>query len=369
MSGATEFDTPCLVIDEAVTRRNVTTMAEEAQKRGVRLRPHVKTHKIPAIAQLQMDSGACGITVAKVSEAEVMVAHGLTDVFIAYPLVTPEKVRRALALSDRATVTLSADSSAGLDMIAAHARSAGINVDVRLEIDTGYNRTGIPPSHTMELARYASGLDGIQLTGIFTFRENTFSDGTTTLDTRAAGAEEGALMSELAASLRQAGIPIADVSVGSTPTALSAGTIDGVTEIRPGTYVFQDRMQQALGACRREDIAAKVRTTVVSRPSRNLAIVDAGTKAISVDTRPEEAPTFLRGFAEVIDQPDMILRRLSEEHGMLYVPDDSDLQIGQQVDLLPNHICTTVALYDTAAVVNAQGLVRYETIAARGKFT
>ena len=306
---------------------------------------------------------------AKVSEAEVMANHGFEDIFIAYPLVTPGKIRRALELAQEAQLCLAVDSIVGAEMIAKYARLHRITVDVRVEIDSGYGRTGAPAHRARTIAEMISNLSGIRLSGIFTFRENTFSDGTATLDIAAAGTEEGTLMSRIADELRASDIPITDVSAGSTPTALHAAAVAGVTEIRPGTYVFHDRTQHALGVCRREDIAAAVRATVVSRPQRSLAIIDAGSKAISVDTRPDEPPLYLTGYAEVVGRPEILLHRLSEEHGMLHLPDGCNLRVGEQVDLLPNHICTTVALHDSAAIIDSHGTVTFETVAARGKLT
>lgn len=361
------IDTPCLVINDTVMRRNITTMARTAYNLGVRLRPHAKTHKMPTIAALQLLAGAQGVTVAKVSEAEVMVHNGISDVFIAYPLVTPTKVHRALDLAAHGKLCLSVDSDAGAELISKCAVARRTTIDVRLEIDTGYQRTGVPAERAAHMARFLSGLPGIALGGIFTFREATLNDGTPTIDTAAAGREEGRLMSEIAESVRRAGIPITDVSVGSTPTAAHAA-VDGVTEIRPGTYVFHDRMQRALGACRDEDIAATVRTTVVSRPHRNLVVVDAGSKAISVDVGPNDPPLHLNGYGEVAGAPEIVLNRLSEEHGMLHVPDQCNLQIGDQLDLVPNHICTTVALHDYVAIVtDGDDAIQYEKVSARGK--
>lgn len=364
------IDTPCLVINDTVMRRNITTMARTAHNLGVRLRPHVKTHKTPSIAALQLAAGAHGVTVAKVSEAEVMVKAGITNVFIAYPLVTVAKVHRAFDLLAHGKLCLGVDSIAGARLISKHAVARHTTVDIRLEIDTGYQRTGIPAERAAHMARSLSRLPGIALSGVFTFREATLSDGTSTTDAAKAGREEGRLMSEIARTVRQAGIPITDVSVGSTPTAAHAATADGVTEIRPGTYVFHDRMQRALGACRDEDIAATIRTTVVSRPRRHLAVVDAGSKAISVDVRPNEPPLHLRGYGEVAGAPEIVLHRLSEEHGMLHLPDHYELQIGDQVDLVPNHICTTVALHDYVAIIaDDDPTIRFEKVSARGKLT
>jgi D-serine deaminase-like pyridoxal phosphate-dependent protein len=239
-------ETPHLLIDVPKMRRNIEKMARIARERGVKLRPHVKTHKIPTIAREQLEAGAAGITVAKVSEAEVMAQDGIQDIFIAYPLVSGSKIERALHLSERINLTVAVDSLKGARRLSKLAASSGRVLDVRLELDTGLRRTGVPRSEAVELAAEIASLENLNLTGIYTYRGAVMEDGSPTLDLEAAGLEEGELMVSLAGRIRERGILIEDVSLGSTPTAASAGEVEGVTEIRPGTYVFYDRMQARL---------------------------------------------------------------------------------------------------------------------------
>ncbi|GMA59667.1 alanine racemase [Alicyclobacillus fastidiosus] len=359
------METPCLVIDSDKMIKNIRRMADVASRNNVRLRPHVKTHKVPRIAQLQLANGAVGITVAKVSEAEVMYAEGIRDIFIAYPLVVESKITRALNLAKHMDLTLAVDSLIGARQLSEVAKRHNQTLNVRLEVDTGLHRTGVKYDEALELAIAVSQLDRLNLTGIYTYRGALLGE-SPTLDTRAAGFEEGRLMSDLARRMRLAGIDIADVSVGSTPTGAYAAEIDGVTEIRPGTYVFGDRMQVALGSLCLDDCAAYIVTTVVSRPSDDLVIIDGGSKTFATDVQPGVSPLNLKGFGEVLSHGEAVFERMTEEHGMIRVPRDCSISIGDQISIIPNHICSTVNLHNSALLKKNGEFERLE-IAARGK--
>ncbi|SDD63233.1 D-serine deaminase, pyridoxal phosphate-dependent [Paenibacillus sp. UNCCL117] len=360
--------TPGVVIDSAVMERNIAAMAEVARKAGVQLRPHAKTHKMPWIALRQIEAGAAGITVAKVSEAEVMAAHGVKDIFIAYPLVTPDKIERALKLSAQIRLIVGVDSREGALRLAQAAAAARTRLEVRLEIDTGLRRTGVLYEKALELGRFINSLAMLRLTGIYTFR-GALMGGKPTLDLQAAGEEEGRLMAELAGQMRGIGLPIDAVSVGSTPTAAFAAAVPGVTEVRPGTYVFQDRMQARLGVCGLEDCAGRVRVTVISRPSVDLAVIDGGSKTFATDVQPNTDPLQLRGFGHIAELPDAVLERLSEEHGMLRLGPEaqhSPLAVGDILHIIPNHICSTVNLHNQVYMLR-DGKYEPETVLGRGK--
>ena len=358
--------TPYLSVDRARMEKNILKMADIARGSGVTLRPHVKTHKIPAIARKQVEAGAVGITVAKVSEAEVMAGGGIEDIFIAYPLVTEEKIRRAVALSKRIRLILGVDSSEGARWLSAVAEAEDHPLEVRLEVDTGLRRTGVPYDRAVELADEISAFGRLDLAGIYTYR-GAVRDGSPTLDREKAGTEEGRLMVSLAERMRERGIEIRDVSLGSTPTAEFAARVEGVTEIRPGTYVFYDTMQTRLGACSPNERAAEVVATVVSRPSPELAVIDGGSKTFATDVQPGGEPLNLVGFGEVVDHPEAVLARLTEEHGMLSLDQDSDLGVGDVVRIFPNHICSTVNLHDTVYLTDGDGNTEELPVAARGK--
>ncbi len=358
-------ETPHVSIDGARVGRNIEKLAAIAARNGVALRPHVKTHKIPAIARAQVEAGAAGITVAKVSEAEVMADAGLEDIFIAYPLVAEAKIRRAVALSRRLRrLIVGVDSVEGARRLSAVAEDDAL--EVRLEVDTGLRRTGVAYDEAVELAREIEAFDNLDLGGIYTYRGAVLG-GSPTLDRESAGLEEGELMVSLAGRMREQGIEIRDVSLGSTPTAEYAAGVEGVTEIRPGTYVFYDRMQARLGACSLEECAATVVCTVVSRPREDLAVIDGGSKTFATDVQPGTGPLNLEGFGHVIGHPGAILERLTEEHGMLAVSGEHDLGVGDTLRIIPNHVCSTVNLHDALYLAGRDGAVEEVRVAARGK--
>ena len=359
-------DTPYVVIDRAKMERNIVKMANLAKGSGVALRPHVKTHKVPAIARKQVEAGAVGITVAKVSEAEVMANAGIKDIFIAYPLVTEEKIQRAIALRQRTRLIIGVDSLEGARRVSAVAGREEHILEVRLEVDTGLRRTGVPYEKAVELARDVDSLDNLELTGIYTYR-GAVLDGSPTLDLKGAGLQEGELMVSLADRIREKGIGVQDVSLGSTPTARHAVGVTGVTEIRPGTYVFYDRMQARMGACSLGDCAAEVVATVVSRPIGDLAVIDGGSKTFATDVQPGGEPLNLVGFGEVVGHPEAVLERLTEEHGMISLRGGNDLRVGDTLRIIPNHVCSTVNLHDALFLTGEDGTVEEVPVAARGK--
>src|SRR5215204_4136537 len=318
--------TPYILIDGTKMERNVLKMADVAKVNGVALRPHVKTHKIPGIAREQLEAGAAGITVAKLSEAEVMADGGIEDVFVAYPLVTDAKIRQAIRLGERVRLVVGVDSLEGAKRLSAVAE--GHTLEVRLEVDTGLRRTGVLYDEAVGLAGVIEAMGNLDLIGIYTYRGAVLG-GSRTLELEKAGLEEGQLMVSLADMLRERGIRVDDVSVGSTPTAEYVAKVEGVTEIRPGTYVFYDRMQARLGVCSLDECAAMVVCTVVSRPARDLAIIDGGSKTFATDVAPGAEPLNLEGYGHIVGYPDAVLERLTEEHGMLSLDEDCDPREGQ----------------------------------------
>jgi D-serine deaminase-like pyridoxal phosphate-dependent protein len=211
------IETPALVINRNVMRQNIKRMADLARKNRVELRPHVKTHKIPEFALEQLAAGAVGVTVAKVSEAEVMAEHGIKDIFVAYPIVVPSKIARVIALARQIKISVGVDSLAGAVRLSAAAEAANVVLDIRLEINTGLNRSGVLPADALILAQSIHNLPGLNLNGIFTYKGALYQ-GKSTLDLDAAGREEGEMMAAVAEELRGKSIPIAHVSVGSSPS-------------------------------------------------------------------------------------------------------------------------------------------------------
>lgn len=362
-------ETPCVVLDMEKVHRNLQRMADICQRNHCGLRPHTKTHKIPELAKLQIEYGAAGITVAKLSEAEVMADHGITDIFMAYPLIGESRIRRAIALSRRIRLICAADCLESAEAISRLCRAEGAVLELRLEVDTGMHRTGIPYETALQEALRIAALPGVRLQGLFTFRGMMY-DGETCLDRRKCAHQEGSLMAALAEEIRKEGIPIQDVSVGSTPTAEFCAEVPGVTEVRPGTYIFQDMMQVNTSACEStlEDVAATVWTQVVSCCKPDVIVVDSGCKSLSTDAAPGKFPYSLRGYGTVAGYPELSLSRLSEEHGMLDLERPCpSIHVGDILRIIPNHICPTVNLYDRVYLLRDHELYGSYEVAARGR--
>ena len=361
-----QLETPCIVIDEAKVLANLRAMQAVADAAGVELRPHIKTHKMCRFARLQLACGAKGITCAKVSEAEVMAAGGVDDIFIAYPLVGEFRLRRAMALAARCRrLILAVDSAETARLLSAAATAAGRRVEVRLEVDTGAGRTGVPREEAVALGRLTASLPGLDLTGIYTFKSLLYH-GAPTQDRALAGREEGELMAQTAAALRAAGVTIRDLSAGSTPTGDTVARTGLVTEIRPGTYIFNDHMLCCEGWATPERIAAHYYVTVVSTPRPEYAVIDGGTKTFPMDVPLDAPPYHYPGYALVDGRPDLRLRRMNEEHGMLEsTAGATGLCVGQILRLTPIHICTAIHQQNTV-YLEADGVLTRETVDARG---
>ena len=357
----TDLSTPAAVVDLDVLERNVSRMAARARDAGVRLRPHAKTHKCPEIGRLQRAAGAWGLSLAKVGEAEVFVAAGFDDVFLAYPVLGEDKGRRLLALSDRARLAAGVDSVEGARSLAQPFHSAGRTLEVVLKVDVGYGRVGVLPERALDVARQVAELPGLRLRGVFTHAGHGY------LAESRAGVDEiarleGERLAAAAALLREAGLPVDEVSVGSTPTAALAMRVKGVTECRPGNYVFHDASQVGLGTCAIEDCALTILATVVSVPARDRAVVDAGSKTLSSDPlRPRPG-----GHGWVLGRTSR-LQRLSEEHGAIDVEAGEVFRVGERVRILPNHACVVANLHDRLLGLRGDRVETVLGVTARGR--
>lgn len=358
-----ELDTPALVVDLGVLQRNVDEMASVAREAGIRLRPHTKTHKCPEIARMQVEAGASGITVAKLGEAEVMADAGFDDILVAYPIVGELKLARLRALRDRARVRVSLDSLAVAEGIGS-VGSAGDPVEVLIEVDTGHHRMGRPPGEpTAALAAEVARVPGLDVVGLLSHAGHAYR--ATPEELPEVAAREAADLAVTAETCARAGVWIREVSVGSTPTAGAAAGAAGVTESRPGTYVFNDVQQMRLGLAAESDCAARVLATVVSRPWGARFVIDAGSKSLSSDGG--DGPPF-PGRGVLAGREDLVLDFLTEEHGVGHVlPGGGDLAVGDRLEVIPLHVCSCVNLFDTAAGVREGRVERELIIAGRGK--
>jgi D-serine deaminase-like pyridoxal phosphate-dependent protein len=371
-----DLETPFMAIDLDVLDRNVRSMAEHTRRWGVGLRPHDKTHKCVEIAARQLQAGATGLTLAKIGEVEALLDAPRTasdgplplhDVLVAYPIVGDDKLGRLMALSERVRVTISLDSPEVATRIGEKAAAAGKTIGVLVEVDSGAGRCGtLPGEPTLDLARHVVATPGIAFRGLMTHEGQAYGASPDTL--REVSQRAGRTMVETAGFIRSAGIEVDVVSVGSTPSARHIVEVPGVTEVRPGTYIFQDYNQVRLGVATVADCAAVVHATVVARPASDRAVVDAGTKAVAADRNMIVVDR--EGFGGVVDRPEWFFARASEEHGVLLRREDAamrPLTIGERVQLIPNHICPAINLYDRL-VVHRGGVVEGSwAVTARGR--
>jgi len=325
-----DLDTPALVIDLDVMERNLAKMAEYTRAHGLRLRPHTKTHKIPALGARQLAHGAVGLTVAKVSEAEVMLASGVEDLLIAYPIFGAEKMRRLVEVAKKTRVTVSVDSVEAARPISDAAKAAGIRIGVLAEVDAGLHRVGVQPALFLDLLRGLAQLDGIELRGM------AFYPGHIKSQDAAALAALSTLISGLVAEAKAAGFELPIVSGGSTPTEWHSHEVAGMNEIRPGTYIFNDRNTILSGACGWDDCAATIIATVVSTAVPGQFVIDGGSKTFSSDRAAAE------GFGVFLDAPDALFEKMNEEHG--YVKHAGHTRkVGDRVNVEVDYLAKLVA--------------------------
>jgi D-serine deaminase-like pyridoxal phosphate-dependent protein len=360
-----ELDTPSLIVDLEKLQHNIDDMAAFAARESVRLRPHAKTHKTPEIGRMQMDAGAAGLTLAKLGEAEVFVAAGLTDILIAYPIVGPTKLRRLFDLCERASITTVLDHREIAEGLSRAAVERDQELSVLVEVNTGLNRCGVVPGQpAVDLALAVARLPGLRFDGLLTHEGQAMIAGGP-VQVRAAGLTAGEAMAETAASIRAAGLEVPVISVGLTATAKVTATVADVTEMRPGIYAFYDRGEVLHGVASWKDCAATVLATVVTRPVPDRVIVDAGSKSLSSDGILIQPPASSHGY--VVGHPDWALEKLSEEHGWMKISPDDPVRIGDKVEIIPNHICPVFNLFSEMVLARADEVVGRWKVSARGK--
>lgn len=358
-------DTPEIVIDLDVVRANIDRAAAAARDAGVAVRPHVKTHKLPQIADMQMQAGAVGIQVAKLGEAEVMADAGIRDILVGYPVVGEAKLARLGDLAGRVSISVTLDSdevAAGISRIAS---KRGLTIPVLVEIDTGLRRLGLEPGpEAAGFAERIAALPGLELAGVFTHEGHVYTQARNDAERERLTREACGAAVETATEIRRHGHAAPVVSVGSAGTFRFAIRCPGVTEVRPGTYVFNDRSQIAQGAATEADLAAFVVTTVVGRPLPERIVVDAGTKVLTSDRMlVADSPVT---FGRVLGHDEWDLVRLSEEHGVLDIPASADVRIGDRLVIVPNHVCPTINLATAVTVVEGGSVAGRWPVAARG---
>jgi D-serine deaminase-like pyridoxal phosphate-dependent protein len=358
-----ELDTPAILVDLDVLEENVRRMAAFAAARGVALRPHTKSHKTVGIAERQRATGSQGLTVAKLDEAAGYLSAGFDDIFVANEVVGVDKWERLAAMQARGKVAIGVDNAAAADALDDVARAAGVRIPVLIEVDSGLQRAGVQPGDAaLVLAQHLAGLRGLDFRGVFTHAGHAYGAHSPE-EVAVIGRAEGGLLVETARLLRANGVACDVVSVGSTPTALHSGAVDGVTEIRPGNYVFYDRMQVPLGSARAEDCSLTVLARVISRPTLDRAVLDAGSKTFALD-RGAHGIEAVAGFGQDV-RYGLVIQRLSEEHGVLSV-DGQLIGVGDRLRIVPNHACTVANLADVLVGVRGDVAVEALPVMVRG---
>ena len=344
------LDTPVATVDLDAVERNIARMQGYCDEHGLAFRPHVKTHKLPGIAHMQVRAGAVGITCQKLGEAEVMEAAGLRDILLTFPLVGAAKAERLAALAGEARVTAVGDSELIARGLSDNLAATGVEVGFLVECDTGFARTGVQtPDAAADLAELVERLPGLRFDGLMTYP--------TLPDT-------GPWLRAALAEIRSRGLDVGTVSAGGTPGFFANHEVQELTEVRAGTYVYGDRACIANGTVPVEDCALRIRATVVSRPTGSRGILDCGSKTLTSD--PVEGGG--AGHGLILEYPEARLYALSEEHGHVdFGPGESSPQVGDVVTVVPNHACGCANLHDEVVVHRGGHVVATWPVAARGK--
>jgi D-serine deaminase-like pyridoxal phosphate-dependent protein len=347
-----ELETPVPVVDIDRMEANISRLQKFLDEHQIANRPHIKTHKIPEIARMQMDAGAVGITCQKVSEAEVMADYGFADIFIPYNILGESKLNRLTNLAKRVKVSVTTDSEVVAKGLSSAAQKADLALEVLVECDTGAHRCGVQsPQQAAALGKFISQSSNLHFGGLMTYPNMTLPYD--------AGVAE--FVDQTRNLLQKENIKIERVSGGGTPTMWQADTKIGITEHRAGIYVYGDRLTMRSGAVTLDTCALRVWSTVVSRPTEDRGILDAGSKSLSSDLHG------LDGYGYICEYPEAKIYALSEEHGHVdFSACETKPQIGERVSIIPNHCCTVTCLFDeVVGMRNDQVEVTWK-VAARG---
>ncbi|MEQ8763281.1 MAG: alanine racemase [Planctomycetota bacterium] len=354
--------TPCALVDPRVVERNTRRMSETAHRLGVRLRPHVKTHKCLEAGRLQVRGHFGGITVSTLAEARFFAEGGFDNITWAFPL-PPDQLDEVFELSAKLKAFhVLVDQAETVEALAREASRRGRTIATLLKVDCGYHRAGVDPADpaSVRLAARIAGAEGLRFEGVLTHGGHSYA--AKTLDEiRAVSRQERDEVVGFAQKLRAAGLEVPTVSLGSTPTlCVPAEHLDGVTEVRPGNYAFFDLFQVEIGSCALEDVAFSVLATVVAHyPAQRKLMINAGALALSKDLGADHLGGE-RGYGRIVSMdgaeafPDFRLQSLSQEHGQVTVPSAESLSafpVGSKIRIIPNHSCMTAALFETYHLV------------------
>ena len=368
----TDIPTPAVLIESSRLSKNLSAMQAAVNARGIRLRPHAKTHKSPYVAKLQIERGAVGICCAKLGEAEVFADAGVADIRLPYPL-NPVNADRVFALADRISLSFIVDDPAVAQQWSDLSSRRGRRLDVLVKVDVGFHRCGIDPGSPAATGtvRAIAAMPGLRLRGLLSHAGHGYA-ATSAVEAQAIAVREAETLRALAAAC---GGACDEISVGATPTARFSVEQPGITEMRPGNYAYFDRTQVALGAAQWSDCALTVLARVVSRPARDRVILDSGSKTLTNDGARGFTP--MPGYGAVLEDvagaapdPSLLVERLSEEHATVRVTDgEPGLATGALVRVVPNHSCVVSNLVDHVWLVDGEQVVERLPVAARGRIT
>lgn len=356
-----DLPTPAVTVDLEIAKRNIRKMVEEAKQHGLVHRPHIKTHRSGYFAQMQVEAGCIGITTAKLGEAEVMADDGMKDIFIAYPVIGEDKLHRLLELDRRVKVTTIVNSMEGARGLSQAFEKAGKTIDVLIEIDGGLNRGGVKPEAVAAFAEKIKGLPGIHIVGLMYYGGLIYNSHNIAEVEEYTRQERDCLV-QVAGQLKARGFCMDVLSAGSSYSGKRPQFLEGITEIRSGHYIFNDCGQLDLHLAELEDCALTVITTVVSKPDEHVVICDVGTKSLTSD-----GCHYRTGYGYVMGHPDMEVYALNEEHAFLRCEGENPLQIGEKIQLVPNHACVVTNLADRVYGFCGDEFERVICVDAKGK--
>jgi D-serine deaminase-like pyridoxal phosphate-dependent protein len=345
------IDTPAVLVDLNIAEANVRAFQDYCDSHGLQLRPHIKTHKLPRLAEYQIEQGAIGITCQKITEAEAMIAGGdMRDILITYNILGQDKVARLRALSEQVRLSVVADNAAVVEGLSAGFADAKKPLPVLVECNTGADRCGVEtPAEALELASAINAAPGLRFAGLMTYPP---TGGATQVTTWLAEAKDLIEATDLTVEV---------ISSGGSPDMWRAHHMPLATEYRIGTYIYNDRSLVTRGTCDWDDCALTVLATVVSTPSKTRAIIDAGSKVLTSDL------LGLEGFGHVLGHPDLKIDQLSEEHGRITSDQPTGLRVGDQLRIVPNHACVVSNMLDHVTLIRGDAIIGTEPVAARGQ--
>jgi len=359
-----DLKTPALILNKDKLENNIKQMVQYTSKNNIRLRPHCKTHKSIFVANRQADAGINGISVATLSEALALEKGNFSSVFITRQIAERNKYEILREFNDRIEVICTVDNMDVAKRLSRFFTQKKKRIKIRLEIDSGQHRCGILPEDATAFASALVKLQGVIFDGIFTHAGQVY--GANIEDQEKIAAEEAGALIFVYKSLQKENIACPVRSTGTTPTYRFTHHYPEINEIRPGVYVFYDRMQKELGTCTEEDIALTVMATVISRSAPDRCVINAGSKSLGLD-KGVHGKELLHGYGLIKGQPGEIVA-LSEEHGILSIPENSSLSPGDNIQIYPNHVCNVINLYDYYWLQNGNGYIeRQIKIDARGK--